>query len=187
MHEREHHPVIGSLESQGSVVPSVDVPSNAAAVELQGSRLAQEPEEDLLPILDLSDVSIPTPMVPERSLARPGTKSSAIETIQQPPFQQKPAEQQRLAKRSQDVPVMQSTHIPTPNPQHQHHAAQVEPQLQECTAESTTGSSPEELEQIVARTTPRGGSYQAKAQTTVASRTWRSSTLTIDEHRASAA
>ncbi|KAK5697817.1 hypothetical protein LTR17_023784 [Elasticomyces elasticus] len=95
-------------------------------------------------------------MVPARSLARPKTKSSAIEMIQQRrSITRRPTQQQRPAKRNQDVPAMQSTHIPTSNPQRQHHTVHAEPQLLKRTAASTTGSSPNELRQTVARATPR--------------------------------
>ncbi|KAK5680743.1 hypothetical protein LTR17_027517, partial [Elasticomyces elasticus] len=98
MHELQHRPVAASIRSQRSVIPSVDVPSNAVAVELQVRGLAEEPEEDLLPIPDLSEVFIPAPMLPARSLARPKTKSSAIELIQQRrPITERPTQQQRPA------------------------------------------------------------------------------------------
>jgi len=182
--ELQRHLVPASQQSQRSVIPLVDCPSNVAAVELPASGVAQEPEEELLPIFDHSDVFIPAPMVPASSLGRPKTKLPPIEMIQQRPLTQQPTQQQRPAKLSQDVPVMQSTYTSIPTPQHQHHEARPEPQLQECTAASTTGFSPEELQQTVARATPRkrqlldeSGSYWAKAQATVASRTWRTSTL----------
>ncbi|KAK4889842.1 hypothetical protein LTR49_028765, partial [Elasticomyces elasticus] len=75
MHEPQYRPVAASIRSQRSVIASVDVPSNAAAVELEVSGLSQEHEEALLPVIDLSEVFIPAPMVPARSLARPKTKS----------------------------------------------------------------------------------------------------------------
>ncbi|KAK5680112.1 hypothetical protein LTR17_027569 [Elasticomyces elasticus] len=156
MHELQYRPVAASIRSQRSVIASVDVPSNAAAVELEVSGLSQEHEEALLPIIDLSEVFIPAPMVPARSLARPKTKSSAIELIQQRrPITERPTQQQRPAKRNQDVAAMQSTHILTSNPSRQHHIAHAEPQHLERTAVSTTGSSPNELGQTVARGTPR--------------------------------
>ncbi|KAK5684643.1 hypothetical protein LTR17_027170 [Elasticomyces elasticus] len=70
MHELQQRMVIASIRSQGSFIPLVDVPSNAAAFELQVIGLAQELEGDLSPIIDLSEIVIPAPMVPARSLAR---------------------------------------------------------------------------------------------------------------------
>ncbi|KAK1809405.1 hypothetical protein LTR12_016235 [Friedmanniomyces endolithicus] len=110
--------VPASQQSQRSVIPLVDFPSNVAAVELPASGVAQEPEEKLLPIFDHSDVFISAPMVPARSSMRPETTSPAIEMIQQRITQQ-PTQQQQPAKLSQDVPMMQSKYISIPIPQHQ--------------------------------------------------------------------
>lgn len=109
--ELQYHMAATPQESSRTVVPPIDYPNNGTVVELPANEAEIQPEEEILPILDHSDVFLPAPNVPEKS-SRRNTPSPPIEK-QQPRRVSEEHVRQR-GRMSQETPRSQSRLLSAP-------------------------------------------------------------------------
>ncbi|KAK5127880.1 hypothetical protein LTR85_004997 [Meristemomyces frigidus] len=143
--ELQHYLATMPQDSSRSAVGPIEFPNNVTAVELPAIEAEQQPEEEVLPIFDHSDVFLPAPTVPARSPRRNETPSPPIE--KQEPQLQRPMSMQPIQQTdwaSQEVPRSQSKHISAPVPARQ---PESQPEVHEWAAASAIERLQEEPEQ----------------------------------------
>jgi len=158
--ELRDHLAFASLGSPSSPVRPIDFPSNIAAVELPATEVERAPEEETLPLFDLSEIYMPPPSIPAKSPRRPESpspsppleklKSRPASESQQPTPIAQPAHHSGAVSR--DLPRIQTKHLSAPLAPIQHETQQ---QSSEAAALPMLPVQPEQLQQHQQQRFPR--------------------------------